>query len=86
MQRELGKRSFEEVLDESEQIWERILNRIHVEGAKEDQRKIFYSCLYRAHLSPRAWYEYDESDDPHHFSPYDGQVHPGSCLRWDTTM
>ncbi len=34
-----------------------ILNRIHVEGATEDQLKIFYSCLYRAHLFPRAWYE-----------------------------
>ena len=88
MQRELGKRSFEEVLDESEHIWERILNRIHVEGATDDQRKIFYSCLYRAHLFPRAWYEYDESDDPHHFSPYDGQVHPGVLYAdngfWDT--
>ncbi|MEZ5277079.1 MAG: GH92 family glycosyl hydrolase [Opitutaceae bacterium] len=86
--REVGDRGFDEVLAESSAAWNTVLNRIHVEDATDAQLTTFYSCLYRAHLFPRAWYEYDDAGLPCHFSPYDGQVHPGVLYAdngfWDT--
>ena len=88
LKREIGGRDFDQVSAESAQVWNTILNRIHIEGASDRQRRTFYSCLYRAHLFPRMWYEYDRQDQPHHFSPYDGKVHPGVLYAdngfWDT--
>ena len=88
LQREVGARTFDEILGDSSDTWNGVLNRIHIEGASQEQMEIFYSCLYRAHLFPRAWYEYDEQGAPYHFSPYDGQVHAGVLYAdngfWDT--
>ena len=88
LEREVGQRSFDAVLEESTDTWANVLNRIQIEGATDRQMHTFYSCLYRAHLFPRAFYEYDESGQPHHFSPYDGKLHPGVLYAdngfWDT--
>ena len=88
LEREVGQRSFDAVLEESADTWANILNRIQIEGTTDRQMHTFYSCLYRAHLFPRAFYEYDESGQPHHFSPYDGKLHPGVLYAdngfWDT--
>ena len=88
LSREVGERSFDDVLAESAATWNGVLNRIHIDGATETQMHTFYSCLYRAHLFPRAFYEYDESGSPYHYSPYDGQLHPGVLYAdngfWDT--
>jgi|TARA_B110000116_G_scaffold197407_1_gene172200 predicted alpha-1,2-mannosidase len=88
LQREVGDRSFDEVLGESEDVWNAVLNRIDIEGASQVQLETFYSCLYRAHLFPRVWYEYDESGESYHYSPYDGELHPGVLYAdngfWDT--
>ena len=88
LEREVGQRSFDAVLEESTDTWTNVLNRIQIEGASDRQMHTFYSCLYRAHLFPRAFYEYDESGQPHHYSPYDGKLHPGVLYAdngfWDT--
>jgi predicted alpha-1,2-mannosidase len=88
LRKEIGERDFDAVLDESTQTWNSVLNRVHIEEASDKQLQTFYSCLYRAHLFPRVWYEYDEAGNPHHFSPYDGQLHPGVLYAdngfWDT--
>ena len=56
--------------------WEHNLGRVEVE-ANEDQKKTFYSCLYRAQMFPHRLYELDSTGKAVHFSPYDDKVHPG---------
>ena len=86
--REVKGRSFESLRKENEKVWEERLGRIEIEGATDEQMRIFYSCLYRTQLFPRIWHEPDETGNPIHYSPYDGQVHPGVLYAdngfWDT--
>ena len=85
---EVGDKSFDDLKTECEAVWNETLGRIKVEGGTEDQRRTFYSCLYRAHLFPRMFHEPDTEGNPIHYSPYDGQVHPGVLYTdngfWDT--
>ena len=71
-----------------EDIWNKELCRIMVEGGSDDQIKTFYSCLYRVLLFPRKFYEYDENGEVLHYSPYNGEVLPGYMFTdngfWDT--
>ena len=88
LEREIGERGFDEIKDEGERIWNEGLGRITIEGATERQRQTFYTCLYRAQLFPRVWYEHDADDKAVHYSPYDGQIHGGVLYAdngfWDT--
>jgi predicted alpha-1,2-mannosidase len=74
---ELGSKSFEEVCTAAEEIWEKRLGRIQVEGGTESQQQTFYSALYRTSLFPRMWHEPDAAGHPVHYSPYSGKVIPG---------
>ena len=86
--REVRDRSFEALTQQNEAVWEERLGRIQIDGATEIQQQIFYSCLYRTQLFPRVWHEPDETGNPIHYSPYDGQVHQGVLYAdngfWDT--
>lgn len=88
LKREVGERSFDDVLREGERVWNDGLGRIEIGGATERQRQTFYTCLYRAQLFPRQWYEYEAEGCPVHYSPYDGKVHDGVLYAdngfWDT--
>ncbi|KAL1916822.1 uncharacterized protein VTP21DRAFT_5526 [Calcarisporiella thermophila] len=44
--------NFSSVRKNAEQAWNRALSRVHIEGATEDQMKLFYSSLYRTMLMP----------------------------------
>ena len=59
-----------------------------MEGGSEDQRRTFYSCLYRALLFPEKFYEFNAQGKPVHYSPYDGKLHDGVLYTdsgfWDT--
>lgn len=57
--------------------WNDALGVIVVEGGTEEQRRTFYSCLFRASLFPRMFFEYDAQGQPCYRSPYDQQVHAG---------
>ena len=85
---ELGDDSFETLVEKGRDAWNRVLGRIEVEGGTLDQYRTFYSCLYRSLLFPRAFYEWDETGQPVHYSPYNGQVLPGYMYTdtgfWDT--
>jgi predicted alpha-1,2-mannosidase len=86
--REIAARSFEDVRDEAAAQWRDTLGRVRIDGGTHDQRRTFYSCLYRAHLFPRMLHEFDTAGQPLHYSPYDGQTHPGVLYGdsgfWDT--
>lgn len=86
--KELGDRSFEQVVQAGEDRWNEELRKVTVEGGTLAQQQTFYSCLYRTILFPRMFYEYDEQGNPYHYSPYNGQVLPGYMFTdtgfWDT--
>ncbi|AEU38107.1 GH92 family glycosyl hydrolase [Granulicella mallensis] len=65
------------------QTWNEKLERVSIEGATEDQRKIIYSGLYHALLYPRLF-----SEHGHYYSAFDDTVHAGESYTaysiWDT--
>jgi predicted alpha-1,2-mannosidase len=88
LSREIGNKTFDEIRNEGEAIWEKELARIKVEGGTEEQQKTFYSTLYRTLLFPRGFYEIDKENKVVHYSPYNGEVLPGYLYTdngfWDT--
>jgi predicted alpha-1,2-mannosidase len=77
LQLELGTKSVETLRVEGEQVWNKHLKCIEIEGATDLQQRTFYSCLYRTLLFPRIWHEPDASGAMQHRSPYNGKVAPG---------
>lgn len=88
LRRELGDIPFDLLHEQARGVWEENLGRIRVESDDETKLRTFYSCLYRTQLFPRIWHELDEHGVAQHYSPYDGQVHPGVLYTdngfWDT--
>lgn len=77
LQLELGAKSHDTLRAEGEQVWNKHLRCIEIEGATNEQQRTFYSCLYRTLLFPRTWHEPDASGAMQHRSPYNGKVMPG---------
>ena len=88
LDREIGGRSFDDIREEGERIWEEYLSRVEIEAQDEEQMKTFYSCMYRAFLYPHKCYELNGRMEPEHYSPHDGKVRPGVRYTdngfWDT--
>ncbi|MBR6032940.1 MAG: GH92 family glycosyl hydrolase [Bacteroidaceae bacterium] len=70
------------------ETWNALLNRIRVEGGTEEQLRTFYSCLFRANLFSRKFYEIKADGTPYYYSPYDGKIYDGYMFTdngfWDT--
>ena len=85
---EIGQKSFEDVKMAAKERWNEVLSRIQIGGGSDDQYRTFYSCLYRATLFPRKFYEINAEGQPYHYSPYNGQVCDGYLYTdtgfWDT--
>ncbi len=86
--KELGGDSFDALCEKGRQAWNQTLGRVAVEGGTLDQTRVFYTCLYRSLLFPRAFYEIDAAGKPVHYSPHTGEVNPGYYFTdsgfWDT--
>jgi predicted alpha-1,2-mannosidase len=86
--REVGDKTFAEIQTEGEEIWEKELSKIQIEGGTDEQRRTFYSCLYRTLLFPRKFFEINAQNEIVHYSPYNGEVLPGYMFTdngfWDT--
>ena len=84
---EIADKPFDQVKAEAAAVWERELGRVRIQGATERERRIFYSCLYRALLFPRIWHERDAHGEIVHYSAYSGKVEPGAMYAdhgyWD---
>lgn len=75
---ELGKdKNLEATKIRGHKTWNELLNRIQVEGGTDEQMKTFYSCLFRANLFSRKFYERKANGEPYYYSPYDGKVYDG---------
>ena len=88
IEREIGGRSFDEVLSENDAIWESRLGRIDAEFDTEKLTRTFYTCLWRTFLFPHKCYELDDAGKAIHYAPYDGTVREGVRYTdngfWDT--
>ena len=85
---EIGDRSFEAIKEAAQARWDDILGRIEVKGGSDEQLRTFYSCLYRATLFPRKFYEIDAQGKVLHYSPFNGKIEKGYLYTdtglWDT--
>lgn len=86
---ELGKdKTLETTKERGAKVWNELLNRVVVEGGTVEQMKTFYSCLFRANLFSRKFYERNEKGEPYYYSPYDGKIYTGYMYTdngfWDT--
>jgi predicted alpha-1,2-mannosidase len=68
--------AFDAVHDRVAGVWNANLGKIEI-TATEDQKRTFYSCLYRAQMFPHRLYELDAAGKAIHRSPYDGKIHDG---------
>jgi len=83
-----GHNTFEVSKKKAFDTWNALLNRVRVEGGTEAEMATFYSCMFRANLFSRKFYEMDPEGNPYYFSPYDGKIHKGYMFTdngfWDT--
>ena len=89
LDRELGAdKNLEATKKRGAETWNALLGRIAVEGGIDEEIRTFYSCLFRANLFSRKFYERDAEGNPYYYSPYDGKVHAGYMYTdtgfWDT--
>ena len=89
LESELGAdRNLEATKARGAATWNALLGRVAVEDASEEEIRTFYSCLFRANLFSRKFYERDAEGNPYYYSPYDGKVHAGYMYTdngfWDT--
>jgi len=88
LKREQGSDSFETTEQKAKSVWEKTLSRVAVEGGTIDQKRTFYSCLYRMLFFPNKLYEINARGERVHYSPYTGKTEPGYMFAgtgfWDT--
>ncbi|MES2777733.1 MAG: GH92 family glycosyl hydrolase [Bacteroidota bacterium] len=80
--------SLEQTKTAAAKIWNKLLGRVKVEGGTEAEMATFYSCLFRANLFSRKFYDLNKAGKPYYYSPYDGKVYDGYMYTdngfWDT--
>nr|WP_317891959.1 GH92 family glycosyl hydrolase [uncultured Sphingomonas sp.] len=88
LEREIGRDSYDQTEAKTRQIWEKELRRVQVSDPNIDNRRTFYSALWRMLQFPRMFHETDAAGKTVHYSPYDGKVHDGVLYTdngfWDT--
>lgn len=52
LEQEIGDKSFNQIRNEANQVWENLLSTIQVKGGTDKQRRMFYSSFYRSFLWP----------------------------------
>ena len=80
---EAAGKSFDGLKDLAQDIWDRQLSKIQVEGNTEEKKTVFYTAMYRAFQRMTDFTEYGR-----YFSGFDGKVHEGTFYNndglWDT--
>ncbi|MDR5589035.1 GH92 family glycosyl hydrolase [Christiangramia sp. SM2212] len=52
LDREIGEKSFDDIMNEGKKTWTEFLDQIQVEGGSEKEKEMFYTSLYRSFLWP----------------------------------
>ena len=85
---EVAGRPFEQVVAEGAEAWNAVLSRFSLEDDDLDRRRMFYTCLYRALLFPRRFFDIGPDGKPVHRSPHTLETRPGRYYCdtgfWDT--
>ncbi len=81
LEAETGGLSFEEIVGRAKQAWEDKLQLIKVQGGTEEQRRIFYSALYRSLQMPTIF-----NDVNGEYKGFDKEVHNVTDFRYYTDM
>lgn len=85
---ELEGVTFEQAKENAVSLWEEYLSKIQIEDKDEEKKKTFYSCMYRAFLWPRRFYETGKDGKPYHLNFKTGEITPGYMYVdngfWDT--
>jgi predicted alpha-1,2-mannosidase len=80
---EIPSWNFDGVRAQLQRLWQQKLAAVSIEGASEDQRRIFYTGLYHALLYPKLFSEHGR-----YYSAFDDRVHAGVSYTayslWDT--
>ena len=90
LEREVGNLSFEAIKERGAAAWNKELGKIQLEkgNGKPEDKRTFYSNLYRLLLFPREFYEISANSDTIHYSPYNGRIEKGVLYTdngfWDT--
>jgi predicted alpha-1,2-mannosidase len=89
LNRELGAdKKLETTKERGRAVWNALLSKVAVEGGTDEEMRTFYSCLFRANLFSRMFYEIREDGTPYYYSPYDGKIYDGYMFTdngfWDT--
>ena len=94
LEREIGEKSFETVVDEAKSAWESLFGRVAID-AQDDVKTIFYTGLFHTLLYPRQMDEPSfapsaaaEAKARRYYSAFDDKIHEGTrynCYSlWDT--
>ena len=59
LKKEIGHKTFEEVKNEAQQIWENQLNKIVIEDENDNQKINFYTSLYHTMIAPNLYQDVD---------------------------
>ncbi len=81
LQKEIGKKSFAEILTAARQTWETALTKLTVKTTIEKDKRIFYTALYHAMQHPRLYNDVDGTYPP--FSGKGGLKNSGSRNYYD---
>jgi predicted alpha-1,2-mannosidase len=81
LQGEAGARNFDQVLTEAQQAWEGKLSLIQVQGGTEEQKRIFYTALFRVFQMPTLF-----NDANGEYLGFDGQVHHAKDFQYFTDL
>ena len=79
---------FDKTREAARKRWNKVLGRLDVETPDVDRKRMFYTCLYRAVLFPRAFWDVGADGKSVHYNPETGKVAPGYYYAgtgfWDT--
>ena len=85
LEKEIGRKSFNDIRQEATRKWETLLSSIQVKGGTDKQKEMFYSCLYRSFLWPalRSDVNGEFTDARHHVAKTGFDYYTEPSL-WDT--
>ena len=85
---EAGNKTFDQLKTNGKKEWNKWLSRVTIEDESIENKKTFYSCLYRTLLFPQKQYEINAEHKIVHYSPYTGKTEEGHFYAgtgfWDT--
>lgn len=70
LEREIASASLEQVAETGRQVWNKALGKIQVQGGTDDEKRVFYTSLYRCYERPVCL-----SEDGRYYSAFDGKIH-----------